>query len=176
MSGLTNCMVPDISACHNFNCHLQNVQNQYHSPGVPWTRTYRFISVQTQHVYSHNPISFCNTKNLLTKHEKLMNKKAYIFNNANNSNTTSCQLTKAQKHSMMVRGHSANGYRRTTYASQSETHSNANSYNRHQLHQHGLHICPPIPEPHCAGDHPPPECIIYDNTFPPWPGPATYPP
>ena len=153
---MSNCN--DISNVgNNFCCHLNNVHKQYSNPGVPWTRTYRFINATEAKVNSHDPISYCNTQHLLTKHEKLLNKKTYIFNNANNRNTTSGQLTNAQKYSMLARGHSASGYRRTTYASQSETHTNNNSSNRHQPHSTSLHICPYI--------------SYYDDTYPPWPGP-----
>ena len=158
----------DISACKRFNSEVNSVSLQYGHPGPPWFRSYSFIHnpPNVSANVSANPTSFCYTKTLLTKHEKLMNKKNIIFSAANNSNTNYSKLSKVQQYVRVAKGFSANGHRNITYASQNDTSTNPNSYGRHKPHTNSIHICP------CEDDHSSLEYCSYNDNFPPWPGPA----
>ena len=108
--------------------------------GVPWFRSYSFINLNTS--TQANPVSYCYTQNLKTKNEKLLNKKNVIFGAANNPNTNHAKLSKVKQYVRVAKGFSANGLRNITYASQNDTSTNPNSYDRHKPHSNSLHICP----------------------------------
>ena len=141
-----------------------------HRDNPPWTRTRVICNPRLNNPpNSPNPDYNTDKKNL----QKNYKNQVLAKNNRNNN-----QLTKKQQYARLANGHSANGHRPITWASQTETHTNYNS-NRHFKGPPGTFIlrcetepcvpCPPVipvtpvtPPHHCptTPGFPPIDCDL----------------